>query len=138
MCNAPVDVTQNYVCYRNRLIDTSNIVNFHTKGKRLLINSYRQNDSYPTMLVMFSSKEDAKNAFEKMKSIFYESNQYKVTHSTIVEPLPPLPVYASPAGNPTESIIKAEDSISAKSLDLFLTGAISLFSLAVLFMVYRV
>lgn len=55
-----------------------------------MINSYRQNSELPTMLVMFSNKEDAQAAFEKVKNIFYNNQQYKVTQSTIVEPVLPI------------------------------------------------
>lgn len=71
MCKAPVEITKNYILYRNRLIDSSSITSIHTKGKRLMINSYRQNTSYPTMLVMFPSKEDAEKAFMGLKECLY-------------------------------------------------------------------
>ncbi len=71
MCKAPIEITRNYILYRNRLIDSSSIRSFHTKGKRLMINSYKQNTSYPTMLVMFPSKEDAQKAFVVLKDTMY-------------------------------------------------------------------
>jgi hypothetical protein len=71
MCKNTLEVTKDYVLYRNRLLDTKAISTFRTKGKRLMINSYKQNSGEPTMLVMFSSKEDAHSAFEGLKSTLY-------------------------------------------------------------------
>lgn len=73
MCKAPLEITKDYILYRNRLIDSSNITSFHTKGKRLMINSYKQNNSHPTMLVMFSSKDDAQRAFLGLRDALYSS-----------------------------------------------------------------
>ncbi len=73
MCKAPLEITKDYVLYRNRLIDSSTISSFRTKGKRLMINSYKQNTSHPTMLVMFSSKEDAEKAFLGLRDALYSS-----------------------------------------------------------------
>lgn len=74
MCKSPLDITPQYVSYRNRLIDSSSITSFRTKGKRLMINSYKQNNSHPTMLVMFSSKEDAQRAFDGLRDVLYSSS----------------------------------------------------------------
>ncbi len=71
MCKAPLEIAKGYVLYRNRLIDSSSITSFRTKGKRLMINSYKQNTSHPTMLVMFSSKEDAQRAFDGLRDALY-------------------------------------------------------------------
>jgi hypothetical protein len=71
MCKAPLEIAKGYILYRNRLIDSSSITSFRTKGKRLMINSYKQNTSHPTMLVMFSSKEDAQLAFDGLKDALY-------------------------------------------------------------------
>lgn len=129
MCNAPVEVTQNYISYRNRLIDANSIVNFKTKGKRLMINSYRQNNGYPTMLIMFTDKESAQNAFEKLKQIFYSSAQYKITQSTVMEPIlppaPPVPPTLAEPSKPTEN---------GMSLGFILT---SLFTIAFVFSLTR-
>ena len=103
MCNTPVEVTDSYICYRNRLIDMNSIVSFQTKGKRLMINSYRQNSEHPTMLIMFANKEDAQSAFQKMKTICYSNNQqYKVTQSTLVEPIVPPPTPSTVNPKPSE------------------------------------
>jgi hypothetical protein len=71
MCKNQLEVTKDYILYRNRLLDTKTISTFRTKGKRLLINSYKQNSGEPTMLIMFSSKDDAQRAFDGLKAILY-------------------------------------------------------------------
>jgi hypothetical protein len=134
MCNMPFEMTQDYVCYRNRLLDANSIVNFHTKGKRLLINSYRQNTSYPTMLVMFPNKETALLAFEKMKDIFYNRKQHKITHSlTVIEPIPS----PSPSVEEQPTVPVKEDVPTTKTMDLFLINGIGVLFVAMLYLVYR-
>ncbi len=66
-----VEITQGYVAHRNRLIDVHLIHTFQTKGKRLLINTFKQNECVPTMCIFFESKEKAEEAYEAMKSIYY-------------------------------------------------------------------
>jgi hypothetical protein len=49
------------------------------------------------MLIMFANKDDAQSAFHKMKTICYSNHQqYKVTQSTLVEPIVPPPTPSSP------------------------------------------
>lgn len=136
MCNMPFEMTQNYVCYRNRLLDAYSIVNFHTKGKRLLINSYRQNTSYPTMLVMFPNREAALLAFEKMKDIFYNRKQHKMKHSMMV--IETIPSPDAPPAEEQPTVPVKEEVGNTKTLELFLTTTLGLLSLAMLFMVYRI
>jgi hypothetical protein len=67
-----VDLTPSYISYRNRLIDVHLINTFQVKGKRLYINTYKQNTSVPTMCIFFETKEKALEAFEIMKSTYYD------------------------------------------------------------------
>lgn len=69
--NNDVEITQGYVSHRNRLIDIHLIHTFQTKGKRLLINSFKQNECVPTMCIFFESKEKAEEAYEVMKVVYY-------------------------------------------------------------------
>jgi hypothetical protein len=66
-----VEITQSYVCHRNRLIDIHLIHTFQTKGKRLLINTFKQNEHVPTMCIFFDSKEKAEEAYQVMKEVYY-------------------------------------------------------------------
>jgi hypothetical protein len=65
------EVTPSYVAHRNRLIDVHLIHTFQTKGKRLLINTFKQNEHVPTMCVFFENKEKAEEAYESMKQVYY-------------------------------------------------------------------
>ncbi len=67
----PVEITRSYVSYRNRLIDIHLIHTFQTKGRKLLINTYKQNQMIPTLCVFFEDKEKALDAYQQMKSIVY-------------------------------------------------------------------
>jgi hypothetical protein len=66
-----VEITQGYVAHRNRLIDIHLIHTFQTKGKRLLINTFKQNECVPTMCIFFDSKEKAEEAYQVMKGVYY-------------------------------------------------------------------
>lgn len=65
------EVTPSFVAHRNRLIDVHLIGTFQTKGKRLLINTFKQNEAVPTMCIFFDSKEKAQEAYEVMKQVYY-------------------------------------------------------------------
>ena len=66
-----VEITGAYVSHRNRLIDVHLIHTFQTKGKRLLINTFKQNEHIPTMCIFFESKENAEQAYQVMKEVYY-------------------------------------------------------------------
>jgi hypothetical protein len=66
-----LEVTPSYVAHRNRLIDVHLIHTFQTKGKRVLINTFKQNEAVPTMCIFFESKEKAVEAYEMMKDVYY-------------------------------------------------------------------
>ena len=66
-----VDINRSYIAYRNRLIDVHLIHTFQTKGKRLLINTYKQNVCAPTMCIFFDSKERAQEVLQIMKKTYY-------------------------------------------------------------------
>jgi hypothetical protein len=66
-----VEITQTHVSYRNRLIDVHLIHTFQVKGKRLLINSFKQNQSIPTMCIFFETKEKAEEVYGVMKDVYY-------------------------------------------------------------------
>ncbi len=78
------EVTPSYVAHRNRLIDVHLIHTFQTKGKRLLINTFKQNEHVPTMCVFFDNKEKAEEAYESMKQVYYG-----VSPKTLVQQVPP-------------------------------------------------
>jgi len=78
------EVTPSYVAHRNRLIDVHLIHTFQTKGKRLLINTFKQNEHVPTMCVFFDNKEKAEEAYESMKQVYYG-----VSPKSLVQQVPP-------------------------------------------------
>jgi hypothetical protein len=80
-----VEVTPSYVAHRNRLIDVHLIHTFQTKGKRLLINTFKQNEHVPTMCIFFESKEKAEEAYQVMKEIYYPTEQ----KALIIQQVPP-------------------------------------------------
>ena len=77
--NNPVEITRSYVSYRNRLVDIHLIHTFQAKGRKLLINTYRQNQMIPTMCIFFEDKETAQNAYEQMKAVVYSKTDDRKT-----------------------------------------------------------
>lgn len=75
----PVEISRSYVSYRNRIVDIHLIHTFQAKGRKLLINTYRQNQMIPTMCIFFEDKEKAQNAFEQMKAVVYQHAEKAVT-----------------------------------------------------------
>lgn len=70
-----VEITSSYVAHRSRLIDVHLIGTFQTKGRRLLINTFKQNEHVPTMCIFFDSKEKAEEAYQVMKEVYYGPSQ---------------------------------------------------------------
>jgi hypothetical protein len=66
-----VEITSSYVSHRNRLIDIHLVHTFHAKGRKLLINTFKQNDHVPTMCIFFDNKEKAEEAYQVMKEFYY-------------------------------------------------------------------
>ena len=71
----PVEITPSYVSHRNRLIDVNLVHTFHAKGRKLLINTFKQNDHVPTMCIFFETKEKAEEAYQVMKGVYYGTTQ---------------------------------------------------------------
>ena len=69
--NYTFEITPTYVAHRNRLIPADSIQSVHIKGKRLLINTFKQNNTLPTMCVFFKSKEEVEGALQTVKSSLY-------------------------------------------------------------------
>ena len=67
-----IEITKDYISYRNRLIDIHLIHTFQVKGKRVLINSFKQNQSIPTMCIFFESKEKAEWFYGLLKRTYYD------------------------------------------------------------------
>jgi hypothetical protein len=98
----PVEITTSYVAYRNRIIDIHLIHTFQTKGRKLLINTYKQNQMIPTMCIFFEDKEKALDAYESMKSIVYSkpsevkhTQVYDITTAILASLVVPFAVFAA-------------------------------------------
>jgi hypothetical protein len=78
-----LEVTPSYVAHRNRLIDVHLIHTFQTKGKRLLINTFKQNEAVPTMCIFFPSKETAEEAYQMMKDVYYPAEQKALVYQQV-------------------------------------------------------
>jgi hypothetical protein len=79
-----VEITRCYVAHRNRLIDVHLIHTFQTKGKRLLINTFKQNASMPTMCIFFESKDKAEEAYQVMKEVYYSDSKPLITQDSTI------------------------------------------------------
>jgi hypothetical protein len=66
-----IEFGDNYIQYRNRVLDYGSIDMFYVKNKRLVINQFKQNEGRPTMMIIFSDKADAMLAFTALKYHMY-------------------------------------------------------------------
>ena len=64
-----VEVTRDYISYRNRLVDMASVKTVQVKNKRMMINNFYQNACYPTMCIFFTDKEKAEEAFSVVKQM---------------------------------------------------------------------
>jgi predicted transcriptional regulator len=67
------------VSHRNRTVDMHLIHTFQAKGRKLLINTYKQNQSIPTMCIFFEDKEKALEAYQEMKKVVYPHAEKSVS-----------------------------------------------------------
>jgi hypothetical protein len=66
-----VDLTPTSISYRSRLVNVDSIQTVHIKGKRLLINTFKQNQGSPTMCIFFATKEDVNEAYDLVKEVCF-------------------------------------------------------------------
>lgn len=69
--NDSVTVTSRYISYRTRVIDGSVIYEFRVKGRKVCINSYKQNGQFPTMCVHMATHDDAMELYNSMMAHWY-------------------------------------------------------------------
>ncbi len=75
----PVEICRCHVSHRNRTVDMHLIHTFQAKGRRLLINTYKQNQMIPTMCIFFEDKEKALEAYQEMKKVVYPHTEKSAT-----------------------------------------------------------
>jgi len=73
--NDSVTVTSRYISYRTRVIDGSVICEFRVKGRKVCINSYKQNGQFPTMCVHMATHDDAMELYNSMMAHWYPSEE---------------------------------------------------------------
>ena len=73
--NDSVTVTSRYISYRTRVIDGSVIYEFRVKGRKVCINSYKQNGQFPTMCVHMATHDDAMELYNSMMAHWYPSDE---------------------------------------------------------------
>ena len=69
--NDSVTVTSRYISYRTRVIDGSVIYEFRVKGRKVCINSYKQNGQFPTMCIHMATHDDAMELYNSMMAHWY-------------------------------------------------------------------
>jgi hypothetical protein len=69
--NDKVTLTSRYISYRTRVIDGSVIYEFRVKGRKVCINSYKQNGQFPTMCIHMATHDDAMKLYNSMMAHWY-------------------------------------------------------------------
>ena len=64
-------VSPDFLKYRDRIINTSDVRTLHMKGRRVLVNHFKSNMSVPTMCVHFAEKTLAVQALNTIQSILW-------------------------------------------------------------------
>ena len=64
-------VTPEYLKYRDRVLNTSDVRCVHVKGRRVLVNHFKGNVNVPTMCVHFIDKNVAEYALSNIQSILW-------------------------------------------------------------------
>ena len=73
--NDSVTVTSRYISYRTRVIDGSVIYEFRVKGRKVCINSYKQNGQFPTMCIHMATHDDAMKLYNSMMAHWYPDGE---------------------------------------------------------------
>lgn len=66
-----LQVTPDFLKYRDRIISTSDVRTVHVKGRRVLLNHFKSNMNVPTMCVHFADKDSAARALNTIHSILW-------------------------------------------------------------------
>jgi hypothetical protein len=64
-------VNPDFLKYRDRVLNTSDVRTVHVKGRRVLVNHFKGNMNVPTMCVHFADKDAAANALNCIQSIVW-------------------------------------------------------------------
>lgn len=64
-------VSPRYIEYRNRLIDWTGITEISVRGKKFLINSFKQNTTLPTMCIHMASHDEALHLYQEVEFALY-------------------------------------------------------------------
>jgi hypothetical protein len=95
-----VVLTEKYISHRNRSIYRGVIQSVQAKGRRLLVNGYKQNTAFPTMCIFFESAEKAQHAYRVAQAMFFDDAQEI--------PAEPVEVEAEPEEDEEQEIEKLE------------------------------
>jgi hypothetical protein len=88
-----LEITKGYVAHRHRLIDVNLIQTFQVKGRRLYINTFKQNEMVPSMCIFFENKEKAEEAYQMMKEVYYGPLVYGKQKQPELSPCLMLPIF---------------------------------------------
>ena len=83
--NDSVTVTSRYISYRTRVIDGSVIYEFRVKGRKVCINSYKQNGQFPTMCIHMATHDDAMKLYNSMMAHWYPDGDDEAVEGQAVE-----------------------------------------------------
>ena len=83
--NETVTIGSNYISYRTRVLDCGIINEFHVKGRKICINSYKQNNQYPTMCVHMATREDAMELHASMMAHWYDEDEETDDASSVTD-----------------------------------------------------
>lgn len=64
-------VNPDFLKYRDRVLNTSDVRTVHLKGRRVLVNHFKGNMNVPTMCVHFADKDAAANALNCIQSVVW-------------------------------------------------------------------
>jgi len=70
-----ITVTPYYIEYRNRVINSSAIGEFCVRGKKFLVNSYKQNIALPTLCIHMTSHEEALYLYDTLLQNLYSEEE---------------------------------------------------------------
>jgi hypothetical protein len=81
-----IQVTPEFLRYRDRIVGVSDIRTVHVKGRRVLVNHFNGNMSAPTMCVHFEDKAAARAALNTIHSILWNVEEQKNEEEELSDP----------------------------------------------------
>jgi hypothetical protein len=128
-------VNPEYLKYRDRVVGANEVRTVQQKGRRVLVNRYKNNHEAPTMCVHFADKNSAKHALDTIHSILWNISPTETQEESVEDVEPDVVLEDETTENSTlmsRSMAELEKPIDPVFLSFMTITTFILFILSIL------